>query len=83
MTWKWNTAPLGCEDKCSKCQQPLRRERDGGIVIWTDSKQYHIACLLDRLAASPDPLSHATTTAVCPTGACAMTPILPRQPKSD
>jgi len=55
MTWKWNTAPLGWEDKCSMCQQPLRRERDGGIVIWTDSKQYHIACLLDRLAASPDP----------------------------
>jgi len=37
------------------CQQALRGQCDGGIVIWTDSKQYHVTCLLDRLAAPPSP----------------------------
>jgi hypothetical protein len=51
MSWKWNTAPLGWKDKCSMCEQALRVLGDGGIVIWTDSKHYHIGCLLDRLAS--------------------------------
>jgi hypothetical protein len=55
MSWKWHTEPLGWEDKCSMCQQPLRLAQDSGIVIWTDSKQYHIACLLDRLSSRPPP----------------------------
>ena len=50
MSWKWNTDPLSWKDKCSVCQQPLRVQGDGGIVIWTDSKHYHVWCLLDRLA---------------------------------
>jgi NADH:ubiquinone reductase (H+-translocating) len=42
--------------KCSMCQQPLRVQGDGGVVIWTDCRQYHVSCLLDRLAiASPSP----------------------------
>jgi hypothetical protein len=32
------------------CQQPLRVQGDGGVVIWTDGKHYHVSCLLDRLA---------------------------------
>jgi hypothetical protein len=51
------------------CQQPLRVQGDGGIVIWTDSKHYHVWCLLDQLArlafgsplpqrAAADGLSH-------------------------
>ena len=56
MSWRWNTEPLSWKDKCSVCQQPLRVQRDGGIVIWTDSKHYHVWCLLDRLAfGSPPP----------------------------
>ena len=50
MSWKWNTEPLSWKDKCSVCQQPLRVQGDGGIVIWTDRKDYHVWCLLDRLA---------------------------------
>ena len=48
--WKWNTDPLSWKDKCSVCQQSLRVLGDGGIVTWTDSKHYHVWCLLDRLA---------------------------------
>ena len=51
MSWKWNTEPLGWKDKCCLCQQPLRVQGDGGIVIWTDRKHYHVWCLLDRLAS--------------------------------
>jgi hypothetical protein len=51
MSWKWNTEPLYWRDKCSMCEQPLRAKQDSGIVIWTDSKQYHTPCLLDRLAS--------------------------------
>jgi hypothetical protein len=51
MSWKWNTEPLCWRNKCSMCEQPLRTQQDGGIVMWTDSKQYHVACLLDRLAS--------------------------------
>jgi hypothetical protein len=48
------------------CQQPLRVQGDSGIVIWTDSKHYHVWCLLDRLAfggplaptATVDSVSH-------------------------
>ena len=66
MSWKWNTEPLSWKDKCSRCEQPLRVQGDGGIVIWTDGKQYHVRCLLDRLAfvsaapqrATADSLSH-------------------------
>ena len=50
MTWKWNTEPLSWRDKCGTCLQPLRVQGDGGIVIWTDDKHYHVCCLLDRLA---------------------------------
>ena len=50
MSWRWNTEPLSWRDTCSRCQQPLRVQGDGGIVIWTDSKHYHVSCLLDRLA---------------------------------
>lgn len=57
MSWKWNTGPLGWKDKCAMCEQLLRTQGDGGIVTWTDSKHYHVSCLLDRLAfPSPDPL---------------------------
>ena len=56
MNWKWHTEPLYWRDKCSMCEQPLRVQQDGGIVVWTDSKRYHIPCLLDRLA-SPAPAS--------------------------
>jgi hypothetical protein len=32
-------------------RQSLRIQGDGGGgVIWTDTKQYHVSCLLDRLA---------------------------------
>lgn len=56
MSWKWNTGPLAWNDKCSMCGQPLRGQGDGGIVTWTDSKHYHVSCLLDRLAfPSPAP----------------------------
>jgi hypothetical protein len=66
MSWKWNTEPLSWKDKCLMCQQPLRVEGDGGIVIWTDSQHYHVCCLLDRLAfgsplpqrATADSVSH-------------------------
>jgi hypothetical protein len=66
MSWKWNTDPLSWKDKCSVCRQPLRVQGDGGIVIWTDSKHYHVWCLLDRLAcgwplpqrATRDSVSH-------------------------
>ena len=66
MSWKWNTGPLSWKDKCSMCHQPLRVQGDGGIVIWTDSKHYHVWCLLDRLAfgsllplrATADSVSH-------------------------
>jgi hypothetical protein len=54
MSWKWSTAPLSWSDRCSGCQQTLRGQGDGGIVIWIDSKQYHVAWLLDRLAP-PEP----------------------------
>jgi hypothetical protein len=47
---EWNTDPLSWRDKCSVCQQPLRVQGDGGIVVWTDSKHYHVWCLLDGLA---------------------------------
>jgi hypothetical protein len=48
------------------CQQPLRVQGDGAIVIWTDGKHYHVWCLLDRLAfgstlaptATADSVSH-------------------------
>ena len=40
------------------CEHPLRARGDGGIVIWTDGKHYHVWCLLDRLAfVSPLPQS--------------------------
>jgi hypothetical protein len=56
MSWRWNTEPLNWRDKCSRCQQSLRVQGDGGIVIWTDGKHYHVSCLLDQLAfASPLP----------------------------
>jgi len=51
MNWKWNTDSLTWNDKCSMCQEPLQAQGDGGVVLWTDSKQYHVSCLLDRLAA--------------------------------
>ena len=50
MSWKWNTGPLVWKDRCSMCRQPLLVQGDGGIVIWTDSKHYHVSCLLDHLA---------------------------------
>jgi len=55
LSWKWNTEPLCWGDKCSVCAQPLRAQQDGGIVIWTDSKHYHVSCLLDRLASAAAP----------------------------
>jgi hypothetical protein len=56
MSWRWNTEPLSWRDKCSKCQLPLRVQGDAGIVIWTDSKHYHVSCLLDQLGVgSPLP----------------------------
>ena len=66
MSWKWNTEPLGWKETCSMCQQPLRVQGAGGIVIWTDSKHYHVWCLLDLLAfcsplpptATADSVSH-------------------------
>jgi hypothetical protein len=51
MTWK---------DKCSMCDQPLRMQRDGGIVTWIDSKHYHVSRLLDQLAF-PSPVPEAAT----------------------
>jgi hypothetical protein len=50
VSWKWNTEPLSWQDKCATCRQALRVQSDGGIVIWTDEKHYHLGCLLDRLA---------------------------------
>ena len=56
MSWRWDTEPLSWRDKCSRCGQALRIQGDGGIVIWTDGKHYHVSCLLDQLAfASPLP----------------------------
>ena len=60
MNWRWNTEPLSWKDRCSMCQEPLRVQGDGGIVIWTDSKHYHVWCLLDRLAFG-SPLPQAAT----------------------
>ena len=60
MSWKWNTGPLTLKDKCSMCEQPLRTQGDGGIVTWTDSKHYHLSCLLDRLAF-PSPVPQPST----------------------
>jgi hypothetical protein len=51
MNWIWNTAPLSLRDTCCGCQQPLRLQQGTGIVTWTDSKHYHVECLLDRLAS--------------------------------
>lgn len=50
MSWTWNIEPLNWKDKCCGCLQTLRAQGDAGIVIWTDSKHYHVGCLLDRLA---------------------------------
>lgn len=64
MSWKWNTGPLSWKDKCSMCKQPLRVQGDGGIVIWTDSKDYHVWCLLDRLACGPQLPQRTTADSV-------------------
>ena len=45
MSWKWIIEPLYWRDKCSMCEQPLRAQQDGGVVIWADSKRYHVPCL--------------------------------------
>ena len=60
MSWKWNTGPLTWKDKRSMCEQPLRTHGDGGIVTWTDSKHYHVSCLLERLGF-PRPAPEAAT----------------------
>jgi hypothetical protein len=53
MSWKWNTEPLGRKDKCSMCQQSLRVQGDGGIVIWTDSNHYHVwSCWIGWLSGA-------------------------------
>ena len=49
MSWRWNTEPLSWKDKCSRCQQPLRVQGDGGIVIWTDKQE----CSEPRLGQRP------------------------------
>jgi len=64
MSWKWNTGPLTWRDKCSMCEQPLRVQGDSGIVTWTDSKHYHVWCLLDRLALGNPIPSSATGDSV-------------------
>jgi hypothetical protein len=64
MSWRWDTEPLSWRDKCSRCGQPLLVQGDGGIVIWTDSKHYHVSCLLDRLAWSPLPPQGRTADSV-------------------
>ena len=74
MSWKWNTEPLGWGDKCSMCQQPLRVQKDSGIVIWTDSKHYHVACLLDRLASPPPAPLAGDTRSLSHWGLCDDTP---------
>ena len=62
MSWKWNTEPLGWKDRCSVCQPP-RVQGDGVIVIWTESKHYHVWCLLDRLTLG-SPLPPTATDSV-------------------
>jgi hypothetical protein len=64
MSWKWNTEPLSWKNTCSMCQRPLRIEGDGGVVIWTDSKHYHVSCLLDRLASETPAPEMATLDSV-------------------
>jgi hypothetical protein len=64
MSWKWNTEPLSWKDKCSVCQQSLRVQGDGSVVIWTDSKQYHVSRLLDRLATGSPSREIATLDSV-------------------
>ena len=68
MSWKWNTEPLSWTEKCSVCQQPLRVQGDSGIVIWTDSKHYHVWCLLDRLALGSALAPRAAADSVFPWG---------------
>jgi hypothetical protein len=62
MSWTWNIDPLSWKDKCSGCCQPLRVHGDAGIVKWTDSKHYHVGCLLDRLAFGRPMLPHEAMT---------------------
>jgi hypothetical protein len=64
MSWKWNTEPLSWKDKCFMCQQSLRVQGDGGVVVWSDSKQYHVSCLLDRLASGGASPQTATVDSV-------------------
>jgi AraC-like DNA-binding protein len=60
------------------CRQPLRVQGDGGIVIWTDSKHYHVSCLVgsagfwqpartdddgaERIARGTDAVMHLTNS---------------------
>ena len=55
-----STRSSAWKDKCSMCDQPLRMQRDGGIVTWIDSKHYHVSRLLDQLAF-PSPVPEAAT----------------------
>ena len=65
MSWRWNTAPLGWEDRCCGCLQSLRLQADGGIVVWTDRNRYHVSCLLDTLAREePPPVPIASAASV-------------------
>lgn len=64
MSWKWNTEPLSWKDTCFMCQQPLRVQGDGGVVIWTDGQHYHVSCLLDRLATGSLPAQMTTANSV-------------------
>ena len=59
MSWKWSTDPLSWGDKCAMCRVALRTDMDGGIVIWTDGRLYHVWCLLDRLALEHSPQAAA------------------------
>ena len=52
VNWKWVIDPVAYKDTCSACSKPLRGS-GGEIVEWTDSRRYHVGCLLDKLAELP------------------------------